>query len=284
LLAGTEGAELVWLENRYANEAPEAGSPEARLASFYGYLNEIRHARFRNGELRRQYQHTHSAVLLDLQRLVDNLAYRIAPSTSPTPAPIAIGAPERPADETGEHAAAHTFQQLGNLENGPTRQATQTYFRTVFRNHINLVAMADQKAAIMISVNTLLIGALVTFTSYRNWAETRPDVLLPVGLFIIFGLVSLVYAALAARPSGKAQTDENLAFFGFFSTLSRAEFAARMEQQRQDPNDLYGMLVNDLHGLGQSLARKYALLRITFTLFLAGLVVSILVLAWVILF
>jgi hypothetical protein len=279
LLAGAEGAELAWLENRYANNTPEAGSPEARLASLNGYLNEIRHARFRNGELRRQYQHTHSAVLLDLQRLVDKLAKRTALSTLPVPAPT----PEKPAAENVDHTAAHSFQQLGDLENGPTRQAAQTYFRTVFRNHINLVAMADQKAAIMISVNTLLIGALVTIPSYRNWAETRPDVLLPVGLFTICGLVSLVYAALAARPSGKPQADENLAFFGFFSTLSRAEFATRMEQQLQDPNALYGMLVNDLHGLGLSLARKYALLRIAFTIFLAGLVISALVLAWVIL-
>ncbi|WP_020568544.1 Pycsar system effector family protein [Neolewinella persica] len=283
LLSGAEGAELAWLESRYANNSPEAGSPGARLASLNGYLNEIRYARFRNGELRRQYQHTHSAVLLDMQRLVDKLTNRIAPPTSPSPAPITIGTPEKAAGEIGENTATHNFQQFENLENGPTRQATQTYFRTVFRNHINLVAMADQKAAIMISVNTLLIGALVTFTSYRNWAETRPEVLLPVGLFTICGLVSLVYAALAARPSGKPQKDENLAFFGFFSTLSRAEFAERMEQQLQDPNALYGMLVNDLHGLGQSLARKYALLRIAFTIFLAGLVVSCLVLAVVIL-
>ncbi|MFK8163243.1 MAG: Pycsar system effector family protein [Lewinella sp.] len=278
LLAGAEGAELAWLENRYANNTQEAASPEARLASLNGYLNEIRHARFRNGELRRQYQHTHSAVLLDLQRLVDKLSNRIAPSPFPAPA----AAPEKLPGDSGDGITTPSFQQLGDLENGPTRQATQTYFRTVFRNHINLVAMADQKAAIMISVNTLLIGALVTFTSYRNWAETRPEVLLPVGLFTICGLVSLVYAALAARPSGKAQTEENLAFFGFFSTLSRADFAARMEQQLLDPNALYGMLVNDLHGLGQSLARKYALLRIAFTIFLAGLVISVLVLALVI--
>jgi hypothetical protein len=279
LLAGAEGAELTWLENRYIADDPASGSPTARLASLNGYLNEIRQARFRNGELRRQYQHTHSAVLLDLQRLVDKLADRaVAPSTYAAPAI----APETSAEDNGEHPATSTFNQLGDLENGPTRQAAQTYFQTVFRNHINLVAMADQKAAIMISVNTLLIGALVAFTSYRNWAETRPDVLLPVGLFTICGLVSLVYAALAARPSGKAQPEENLAFFGFFSTLSRAEFAARMEQKLQDPNALYGMLVNDLHGLGQSLARKYALLRIAFTIFLAGLIISVLVLAAVI--
>jgi len=269
LLSGTEGAELAWLENRYANKGDAP-----RQAVLNGYLEELRQARFRNGELRRQYQHTHSAVLLDLQRVVDKLAARAtaaSPFLAPAPAPTV---------PDGEHA----FQQLAGLESGPTRQAAQTYFRTVFRNHINLSSIADQKAAIMISVNTLLIGALVTFTSYRNWAETRPDVLLPVALFTVCGLVSLVYAVLSARPSNKTPPHENLAFFGSFSQLSRPEFAEKMERQLADPNVLYGTLINDLYGLGQSLKRKYRLLKVAYTIFLAGLVVSALVLGVIIVF
>jgi hypothetical protein len=272
LLAGAEGAELAWLENRYAN-----ATETPRRAVLNRYLDDLRQARFRNGELRRQYQHTHSAVLLDLQRLVDKLATRTAPSTFIAPAPA-------PAKSTAETTDDHAFQYLHGLESGPTRQAAQTYFRTVFRNHINLSSIADQKAAIMISVNTLLIGALVTFTSYRNWAETRPDVLLPVALFTVCGLVSLIYAVLSARPSNQTPARENLAFFGSFSHLPRAEFAEKMERQLADPNALYGTLINDLHGLGQSLQRKYRLLRVAYTIFLVGLVISALVLGAIIVF
>jgi len=270
LLSGAEGAELSWLEARYGHPE-DSDDTTSRLSVLRAYLTELRAARFRNGELRRQYQATHSAVLLDLQRLVDKLESRLAPPTSLAPA----AAPSETALENGE---VYAFQQLTELENGPTRQAAQTYFRTVFRNHINMSAMADQKAAIMISVNALLIGALVTFTSYRNWAETRPEVLLPVGLFTFCGLVSLIYAALSARPSGKEQPEENLAFFGSFSQLPRAEFAAKMEERLKNPNALYGTLVNDLHGLGKSLERKYRLLRMAYTIFLVGLVVSVMVL------
>lgn len=276
LLSGTEGAELSWLEARYTHPE-DSEETTSRLEVLRTYLNDLRAARFRNGELRRQYQATHSAVLLDLQRLVDKLAGRTSPKTALAPA----AAPVSPEGKDGE---PFVFQHLSALESGPTRQAAQTYFRTVFRNHINLSAMADQKAAIMISVNALLIGALVTFTSYRNWAETRPEVLIPVGLFTVCGLVSLIYAALSARPSGKEQTEENLAFFGSFSQLSRAEFAAKMEERLKDPNALYGTLVNDLHGLGKSLERKYNLLRMAYTIFLVGLVVSVLLLAGVMLF
>jgi hypothetical protein len=57
-----------------------------------------------------------------------------------------------------------------------------------------------------------------------------------------------------------------------------------MEVRLKDPNALYGTLVNDLHGLGKSLERKYRLLRIAYTVFLVGLVISVLVLGGVMLF
>lgn len=272
LLGGAEGAELAWLEARYA--APGGGP--TRLVFLRRYLEELREARFRSGELRRQYQHTYSAVLLDLQRIVDKLTERLNKQTNTAPAapPVPV-APDAPATIP---------TQLRELEAGPTRQATQTYFRTVFRNHVNLLAMADQKAAIMISVNALLIGALVTFTSYRNWAETRPLILLPVAFFTVCGLVSLVYAALAARPAVRREDGENLAYSGYFSRLSRAEFTARTEARLQDPNALYGTLINELHGMGTSLERKYGLLRMAYTIFLVGLVISAVTVAAIIVF
>lgn len=272
LLSGAEGAELAWLEARYA--AANAGP--SRLTFLGRYLEELRQARFRSGELRRQYQHTYSAVLLDLQRLVDKLTDRQDKRLNPAPAapPVAI-APDAPAVSP---------TRLAELEAGPTRQAAQTYFRTVFRNHVNLLAMADQKAAIMISVNALLIGALVTFTSYRNWAETRPLILLPVAFFTVCGLVSLIYAALAARPQAREENEENLAYSGYFSRLSRAEFTARTEARLQDPNALYGTLINELHGMGTSLQRKHALLRMAYTIFLVGLVISAVTVAGIIVF
>lgn len=263
LLAGTEGAELAWLEQRYATG--EANDPtHDRTLSLRRYLDELRNARFRSVEMRQQYQHTHSAVLLDLQRLVDRLLRKDAAVARPV------------VDAANPHAPS--VAGLGQVENGPSRQGVQTYFRTVFRNHINLGAMADQKAAIMISLNVLMIGALVTFVSYRNWAETRPEILLPIALFTVCGLVSLVYAVLAVRPRNQAPAEENLAFFGSFSRLTRADFARKLEQRLTDPNAIYGLLIDDLHGLGESLRRKNRLLRVAYTIFLAGLTVSVIAL------
>ena len=266
LLAGAEGAELAWLENRYALDTGQGPRRSMnRTDALAQYLNELRQARFRDGELRRRYQHTHSAVLLDLQQLVDRLE-RKKPGILPAPG-------------TEEHAPV-----LQGIEKGPTRQATQTYFRTIFRNHIQLKRMADQKAAIMVSVNALLIGVLITFVSYRNWAQTRPEILLPVVVFITCALASLVYALFASRPYHRKGEENNLAFYGTVSKLDRKEFARRMEETLMDPDALYGNLISDLHGLGRTIDRKYTLLRVAYNIFLVGLAVSVALVVGVIFF
>ena len=261
LLSGSEGAELTWLENRYALDAGEGPRRSMnRTDALAHYLNELRQARFRDGELRRRYQHTHSAVLLDLQKLVDRLEKK-----NPPPALL-------PVLQAGDP------QSLEKLEKGPTRQAAQTYFRTIFRNHIQLKRMADQKAAIMVSVNALLIGALITFVSYRNWAQTRPEILLPVVVFITCGLASLVYAIISSRPHDRKGEEDNLAFYGTVAKLNREDFTRRMEATLLDPDALYGNLIRDLHSFGQVIDRKYHLLRVAYNIFLLGLGVSVLLL------
>ena len=266
LLSGPEGAELMWLENRYALDSGQG--PRRRMNrtdALAHYLDELRQARFRDGELRRRYQHTHSAVLLDLQNLVDKLEKK-----KPRSLPVGMAV-------EGEQR-----EVLTDLERGPTRQATQTYFRTIFRNHIQLKRMADQKAAIMVSVNALLIGALITFVSYRNWAQTRPEILLPVVVFVVCALASLVYAIVSSRPYSRRGEEDNLAFYGTISKLGRAEFTKRMEATLVDPDALYGNLISDLHGLGRAIDRKYKLLKVSYNIFLIGLGVSVLLIAAII--
>lgn len=268
ILSGPEGAELTWLENRYGQHNGILPRREiSRAEAMRVYLDELRQARFRDGEHRRRYQHTHSAVLLDLQKLVDRLEKK---ELSAEP-PIAYN--KLPAD-----------QKLQYLEEGPTRQAVQTYFRTTFRNHIQLKRIADQKAAIMVSVNVLLIGALLTFISYRNWVETKPEILMPVGVFVVSGLASLIYSLVAARPAERKDEEGNLAYFGSFSKLSREVFTERMERALLDPNVLYGTLIRDLYGLGGTVARKYNLLRIAYNIFLIGLSTTIFFLTLIIFF
>ncbi len=168
------------------------------------------------------------------------------------------------------------FQQL---ENGVPLRGAQTFFRTNYRNHINLSAIADNKANIMISVNAILISVLITFLSYRNIGINQPKILLPVILFLVTGLSSLIFAVLASRPKITRQASglkRNIIFFGNFVQLSLDDFETAMDQVLKDEQALYGNMVRDLYYLGKVLDKKYRYLKIAYNIFMVGFIGTVL--------
>ncbi len=171
------------------------------------------------------------------------------------------------------------------IERKKPLRAIQSFFRTNYRNHISLSAIADNKANIMISVNSILISVLITMLSYRNIGETHPTVLLPVIIFLVSGLASLIFAVLAARPkvtrlSKEGQLPElskgSIIFFGNFVTLRLEEYEEAMDALFRDGELLYGNMVRDMYYLGQVLDKKYRYLTVSYTLFMVGFIVSVL--------
>ncbi|MBK7477246.1 MAG: hypothetical protein IPI11_15060 [Haliscomenobacter sp.] len=164
-------------------------------------------------------------------------------------------------------------------------RAAQTFFRANYRNHINLSAIADNKANIMISVNSIMISVLITFLSYRNIAEVKPVVVLPVVIFLVTGLTSLIFAVLSARPKvtslNRGQKDpkevrKNLVFFGNFVSLDLEAYEEGMDDLFRNTDLLYGNMTRDLYHLGKVLDKKYRYLTISYNLFMVGFVATVL--------
>ena len=57
------------------------------------------------------------------------------------------------------------------------------------------------------------------------------------------------------------------------------DFEWAMQEMMKDKEYLYGSLTKDLYFLGLVLNRKYNLLRLTYTVFIVGLVISVLAFA-----
>jgi len=168
------------------------------------------------------------------------------------------------------------FQQL---DDATPNRAVQTFFRTTYRVHINLSAIADNKANIMISVNAVLVSVLITFLSYRNIGETQPRILLPIILFIVTGLTSLTFAVLSARPKvTRLNTDSddpinvrrNIAFFGNFVNLKLDQFEEAMDAMLRNDELVYGNMSRDLYFLGKVLDKKYHFLSLSYNVFMIG--------------
>ncbi|MBK7341849.1 MAG: hypothetical protein IPJ06_01320 [Saprospiraceae bacterium] len=171
--------------------------------------------------------------------------------------------------------------------------AIQTYFRSNYRNHIHLSAIADRKAQMLISVNAILISVLISILSYSNLAETRTPLLIPITLFLVLGLASLIFSVISARPSVTAhplqqlsdrERRSNLIFFGHFVQLDVTAYLEDMRALFQDDEALFQAMHRDIYFLGKVLDRKYRLLHLAYNLFLfefIGAVVSFLIVQYV---
>lgn len=160
----------------------------------------------------------------------------------------------------------------------------ETMFRVALRNHITLSDIADTKANILLSINAIIISLILSNLVSKLDNPSNDYLIWPTIVFTLFTVISIVLSVLATRPNvtkGKfnkqdvADKKVNLLFFGNFHKMKLDEFEWAMGEMMQDRDYLYGSLTKDLYFLGLVLNRKYNLLRITYTVFMIGIVVSV---------
>ena len=165
---------------------------------------------------------------------------------------------------------------------GSRKRGVSDMFRTSYRTHLDLTALADNKANIMISINGIIISIIIASISPK--IDSNPWLLLPTSILLISCLLAMIYAVLSARPRvGKEKVTledvranrANILFFGNFYTLTRQDYVEGLEELMMDSERLYDNMARDLHGLGVVLAKKYNLLRIAYNIFMIGLVLSV---------
>lgn len=175
-------------------------------------------------------------------------------------------------------AAGESAAKKGKLR--PDR-GIETMFKISSSNHQALSQMADSKAHIMITVNSIIISVLlsVLFRSLDN----EPHLAIPVALLLLVNVITIIFSILATRPnipSPKPEDPEkekvNLLFFGNYYKMNLQDFSNGMMELMDDRDFLYGSLIKNLHSQGLVLSKKYKLLRISYNIFMYGLIISIL--------
>ncbi len=170
-------------------------------------------------------------------------------------------------------------------------RGVETMFRNTIRTHVEFSSMADSKANIMISVNTLILTAIVAFLAKS--LDTNPYLIAPSAILTIVSLTTLIFAITVTRPkitSGTFTNEEikakktNLLFFGNFYNMNFKDFEWGMNEMIKDSDYLYGSMIMDYYILGQVLGEKYRKLRICYNLFMYGITISIIAFAIAIIF
>lgn len=158
----------------------------------------------------------------------------------------------------------------------------ETMFRISSGNHQRLSDMADNKAHILITVNSIILSAIISLLLRR--LEDNMYLALPTFILLTVSLLTMIYSILATRPSIPEGTfvqkdiDEkrvNLLFFGNFYKMSLDDYSAGMWKTMDDKEFLYGSLIRDVYSQGVVLGRKYHLLRIAYNIFMFGLIISV---------
>ena len=163
-------------------------------------------------------------------------------------------------------------------------RGVQTLYRTTLRNHIKLSDIADTKANILLSVNAIIISLALSNMIPKLDAPSNRHLLIPTLILVIFSVASIIMSILSTRPnvtSGEFTREQvkkkqvNILFFGNFHKMKYDQYQWAINEIIYDKDYIYEALTKDLYLLGVVLNKKYLLLRKTYTVFMVGIIVSV---------
>ncbi|MCR8561152.1 phosphohydrolase [Mucilaginibacter sp. BJC16-A38] len=167
-------------------------------------------------------------------------------------------------------------------EKDKPEKGIETMFRISSSNHQRLSDMADNKAHIMITVNSIILSAVLSLLLRR--LSEYGYLVIPTFILLTVSLLAMTFSILSTRPSipaGNFTREDvnnrrvNLLFFGNFYKATLDEYNYGMQKMMIDKDFLYGSLIRDVYAQGVVLGRKYRLLRIAYNIFMFGLIVSV---------
>jgi hypothetical protein len=165
-----------------------------------------------------------------------------------------------------------------------TKASIETLLKVTAGNDHRLSDMADNKAQILITVNSIILSAIISLVLGR--LRDTSYLVEPSLILLATSLVTLILAILATRPSlpkGRFTATDltakkvNLLFFGNFYKMKIKDYAAGMTHVLSDDEFLYQTLIKDEYTQGIVLGRKYRLLRAAYNVFMFGLIIVIIV-------
>jgi predicted metal-dependent HD superfamily phosphohydrolase len=173
------------------------------------------------------------------------------------------------------------------------KRGIETMFRTMYSNHMKLSDMADKKASMMIQLNAVILSVIITYFGAKSSvlaptgnASFIRILAVPMGVLLLTALGSVTSAILSAQPdvtsfnwlkkNPEIATNRrvNLLFFGQFTKLSLQHFQEGMRELMRQKDTLYNNMVTDVYYLGEVLDRKYKLLRVSYSIFMVGLILT----------
>lgn len=164
-------------------------------------------------------------------------------------------------------------------------RSVDTLFRVTLGNHTRLSDIADSKANILLSVNAIIISVCLSVLVPKLDAPRNSHLIVPSFILLLSSVLTIIFAILSTKPNvtkirftaqDVADRKVNLLFFGNFNRMIFEDYQNAMDILIKDRDYIYDSMIKDLYYLGKVLDRKYRLLSITYQIFMAGIIISVL--------
>lgn len=158
-------------------------------------------------------------------------------------------------------------------------RGTQTLFRTLSRNHYNLLKMVDNKASIVLTMNSIIISLLMGIV-YVAPEDHKEAFGVLSKILLNFSMGSMVFALLSMLPHKylgrkyKNSDYKGSLYAGNFADETLEEFHDEIERIMDNGNTLYREMTTDIYFLGKAIAAKQRMVVFSVFVFLSGLVVA----------
>jgi len=154
-----------------------------------------------------------------------------------------------------------------------------TFLRNALRSNLDLTALADTKAGILISINGFILTVSVTAIGFSSQNNIMKFAFISI---ILTSLGSIIFSVLAVKPRRKEQIISkknlegynSLLFYQDMADLSPKEYSKEMNTVLFSSDESKEEMITHLHILGSEIKKKYFWLAKAYTYFSIGLVVT----------
>jgi hypothetical protein len=160
---------------------------------------------------------------------------------------------------------------------------TLNLIRTISRNNVERLGIADQKASVLLSINAIMITILLPMVFQHSDFIVDQHLYVPLIIFCLSCIVTLFFTASALMPVkmsfSKSIYEKNFNaspfYFGNFFKMTEQEYAEYFKEAMKDEDLIGDYILQDLFHIGKIVAAKYVIIRKAYVVFILGLLISI---------
>lgn len=171
-----------------------------------------------------------------------------------------------------------------NIPPGHLTKMNYNIIKTTMRNNIDLTSIADNKASMLLTLASLIFTILIPVVLSNIEIIIDEMLYIPLMILALTCLISIVMAALVTRPmklSGQAfdfsgEKEFSPFFFGNYYKMNETNYKKYVAKQLDDPKMIKEYVTSDLYWVGVGLGIKYSRIRMCYSVFIVGMILSVL--------